>query len=219
MSAWKLIVFDWDGTLMDSTGHIISAVQAACRDVGLAEPPDDAVREVIGLGLRQALERTLPDLDGERYARFVERYRQRFFSPELATSTLYPGALDVLRELRRRGHWLAVATGKGRNGLDRALAETGIGRLLLDSRCADECHSKPHPQMLQELMRVAGADPGETLMIGDTTYDLEMARNAGTASIGVRYGAHEALRLLALGPVAMLGDIRELPEILARGGD
>lgn len=216
MSGWRLIVFDWDGTLMDSTAHIIAAVQAACRDLGLPVPGDEAVRHVIGLGLRQAVTTALPDLGEADYRRFVERYRQRFFSPELATSRLYPGALQTLETLRDAGFLLAVATGKGRRGLDRALTETGVGRLILDSRCADECHSKPHPQMLLELMGSAGTAPAQTLMVGDTTYDLEMARNAGTASVGVRYGAHPEERLLEFKPLAMLDDIRELPALLVK---
>lgn len=186
---YRLVVFDWDGTLMDSAGLIVQSVQAAARDLGI-EPPDEMrTRHIIGLGLVDALRHALPDLPEERYADLVERYRHHYLSRDHELS-LFSGADALVRELAAAGIRLAVATGKSRRGLDRALAGTGLGVFFHATRCADECHSKPHPQMLEELMLEFVALPEQTLMIGDTTHDLLMARNAGVDAVAVSYGAH-----------------------------
>ena len=188
---FDLIVFDWDGTLFDSTALIVQCIQSACRDIGVAVPSDTDAAYVIGLGLHDALSHAVPGLPKERYPELGLRYRHHYFarSSELV---LFDGVLAMLRDLKSRHHWLAVATGKSRRGLDDALAHSQMGALFDATRTADETRSKPHPQMLLELMRQFGADPARTLMIGDTTHDLQLAVNAGTASVGVSYGAHDS---------------------------
>ena len=206
---FDLLVFDWDGTLMDSAATIVAAIQAACRDLGVDEPPEARARHVIGLGLTDALRHAVPDLPESRYAEMVERYRHHYLSHDHEL-TLFSGAGEMIAELAADGFMLAVATGKSRLGLDRALKVSGLGSYFHDSRCADECHSKPHPQMLEELMTAFGVAAGRTLMIGDTTHDLQMARNAGVASLAVAYGAHPPESLDALQPLARLSDVGEL---------
>ncbi len=206
---FELLVFDWDGTLMDSAAAIVEAIQAACRDLDLPEPSDDRARHVIGLGLADALRRAVPELPENRYPAMIDRYRHHYLSRDHELR-LFAGVSEMLSELAEAGHMLAVATGKSRLGLDRALQVSGLGPRFHDTRCADECHSKPHPQMLEELMAAFGAPPERTLMIGDTTHDLQMAKNAGVASIGVAYGAHPPEVLDALDPLARLHSIAEL---------
>jgi phosphoglycolate phosphatase len=211
MSAiFDLIVFDWDGTLMDSTSAIARAIQSACRDLGLPAPDDLRARHVIGLGFAEALQYAVPGLPPRDYPKMAERYRHHYLAghEELA---LFPGLADLLAWLRREGRLLAVATGKSRVGLDRVLNQSGLGPLFHATRCADECFSKPHPAMLEELMAELGVAPGKTLMIGDTTHDLQMAKNAGTAGIGVGFGAHPLAALRAETPLACV----ETPEELA----
>ncbi|WDD93447.1 HAD-IIIA family hydrolase [Burkholderia sp. FERM BP-3421] len=206
---FDLIVFDWDGTLMDSTAHIAHSIQAACRDLGLPTPSDEAARYVIGLGLRDALQIAAPDLDPADYPRLAERYRVHYFTKDQRTE-LFPGVRAMLEELRDTGYLLAVATGKGRVGLNRALDQAKLTSLFDGTRCADETFSKPHPAMLQELTRELGQDLARTVMIGDTTHDLQMAANAGAAGIGVGYGAHAAAALAALEPRFVAADIEAL---------
>jgi len=187
---FDLIAFDWDGTLFDSTTLIVRCIQSACADLDLPVPSNRDASYVIGLGLGEALEQVVPALSRERYAELGNRFRRHFLAGQHEI-VLFDGVVAMLQTLKARNHWLAVATGKSRRGLDEAL-ETVVLRGLFDgSRTADETASKPSPQMLLELMREFGVDPSRTLMIGDTTHDLEMARNAGTASVGVSYGAHE----------------------------
>lgn len=214
---FDLIVFDWDGTLMDSAAAIVHAIQAASRDLGLPEPADRQARHVIGLGLYDALKRAVPDLPEQEYPRMVERYRHHYLSRDHELS-LFAGVEELMEELAQRGYRLAVATGKSRLGLDRALAHSGLGAYFHALRCADQCHSKPHPQMLEELMEELGAVPERTLMIGDTTHDLQMARNAGTAGLGVSYGAHLLEDLQALAPLACLDTVEELQAWLLANG-
>ena len=187
---FDLIVFDWDGTLMDSAAAIVRAMQAAARDLDLPPPPEERARYVIGLGLGDALRHAIPELEEADYPRMVERYRHHYLSSDHELS-LFEGVDALIDALAGRGHLLAVATGKSRVGLNRALGHTGLGRYFHATRCADECFSKPHPAMLEELMDELGATPERTLMIGDTTHDLQLALNAGTHSVAVSYGAHE----------------------------
>lgn len=194
MKRYELIVFDWDGTLMDSAGMIVHCVQAAASDLGLAPPSDERARHIIGLGLVDALRHALPDLPEAHYADLVERYRHHYLSRDREL-VLFDGADAVVRGLAESGCWLGVATGKSRRGLDRALAHSGLGDCFHATRCADECHSKPHPQMLAELMDEFAVAPAATLMIGDTTHDLLMAQNAGVDAIAVSYGAHSRAEL------------------------
>ncbi|TAM04014.1 MAG: HAD family hydrolase [Paraburkholderia sp.] len=206
---FDLIVFDWDGTLMDSTTHITRSIQAACRDLGLPVPGDEAANYVIGLGLREALQIAVPTLDPADYPLLVERYRVHFLIRE-QTTELFVGVREMLAELRERGYLLAVATGKSRVGLNRALDEARLTSVFDGTRCADETFSKPHPAMLHELTRELGQDTGRTVMIGDTTHDLQMAVNAGVAAVGVGYGAHPANSLEALSPRYVAPDVASL---------
>ena len=206
---FDLVVFDWDGTLMDSAATIVASVQAAARDLGVAPPSDERARHIIGLGLVDALRHAVPDLAEGRYEALADRYRHHYLSQDHLL-VLFPGIDDLVRDLAAAGHVLAVATGKSRRGLDRALEHSGLSSSFLATRCADECHSKPHPQMLEELMAELGATPDRTLMIGDTTHDLQMARNAGVASLAVSYGAHPAAQLRAEAPLHCAATVAEL---------
>ncbi len=216
MNGYRLLVFDWDGTLMDSQARIVACFQAAAVDVGVAVPGPDEAKDVIGLGLREAAERLFPDVGMAAVAQVVERYRHHFLGDHPTPSTLFPGVVETLEGLADAGYLLGIATGKSRRGLDKVLAETGLGPLFHASRCADEAFSKPHPQMLEEVMAVLGAGPADTLMIGDTEYDMQMARNAGVPGLAVSYGVHEPDRLLAEGALACLDRIDQLPGWLAR---
>jgi phosphoglycolate phosphatase len=206
---FELIVFDWDGTLLDSTATIAASVQAAARDLDLPVPSDERARHIIGLGLIDAMRHVMPDLPEQRYMEVADRYRHHYLSRDHEL-LLFSGAADLVDTLARNGHRLAVATGKSRKGLNRAFAVSGLGPRFHASRCADECHSKPHPQMLEELMAELGVAPQATLMIGDTTHDLQMARNAGVASVGVSYGAHPRQALLDLEPLFCAEDVAQL---------
>lgn len=206
---FDLLVFDWDGTLLDSTAAIVDAVQAACRDLGQPEPSDEQARHAIGLGLADALRHSVPGLSVERFPQMLERYRHHYLARDHELH-LFDGAAELIAQLHAAGFLLAVATGKSRQGLDRALSYCGLGIYFSASRCADECFSKPHPQMLDELMVEFAVPPERTLMIGDTTHDLQMAINAGVAGLAVDYGAHPAKALDALNPLARLHTIVEL---------
>ena len=181
---FDLIAFDWDGTLFDSTALITRSIQAACADFGATIPTDEAARYVIGMGLIEALMHAAPGLPRERYQELALRYRHHYMAKQHEV-VLFEGSLQMLRELKARHHWLAVATGKSRSGLDEALDTVQLRGLFDATRTADETASKPHPQMLRELMRQFGVEPARTLMIGDTTHDLQLAANAGAASVGV----------------------------------
>jgi phosphoglycolate phosphatase len=206
---FDLIVFDWDGTIVDSTAMIAVCIQKAAADLGLAVPTLEQASHVIGLGLHEALARAVPQLAAARIDEFSARYRHHWFAcePEIV---LFNGVRDMLVELVDRRVPLAVATGKSRRGLARAFEQTGLGRLFESSRCADETHPKPHPAMLLELADELGVAPERTVMIGDTTHDLEMAAAARAAAIGVTYGAHPREQLAALGPLALVADVPEL---------
>ena len=206
---FDLIAFDWDGTLFDSTGIIVRCIQEAVRDVGGTVPSDEAASYVIGLGLMQALAHAAPDVPKERYALLGERYRHHYVQQQNRIS-LFKGVLPMLQSLRERGHLLAVATGKSRHGLNEALHSVELQGRFHGSRTADETAGKPDPLMLQELMAEFGTAPQRTLMIGDTTHDLQMALNAGCASVGVSYGAHEPHGFAALQPRAVVHTVDEL---------
>lgn len=212
---YELIVFDWDGTLLDSAAAIVHAIQAACRDLELPVPDDARARHVIGLGLIDAMRHAVPELPPEHYPLVAERYRFHYLAGDHQL-TLFDGVREMLRRLRAAGHTLAVATGKSRHGLDRALDHSGLGPLFQATRCADECHSKPHPQMLEELMAELGVAATSTVMIGDTSHDLLMASNAGVAGLGVTYGAHQHDYLLKHAPLACLNTVPELDQWLQR---
>lgn len=210
---YELIVFDWDGTLLDSAGAIVQAIQSACVDLGLPVPEDSKARHVIGLGLVDAMRHAVPDLPPDRYQAMVDRYRFHYLAGDHKL-TLFDGVPQLLERLHATGHILAIATGKSRLGLDRALDHSGLRPLFQASRCADECHSKPHPQMLNELMADFGIAETSTVMIGDTSHDLLMASNAGVDALAVTYGAHPHDHLLEHKPVACLHSVRELDQWL-----
>ncbi|QAU34237.1 HAD-IIIA family hydrolase [Janthinobacterium sp. 17J80-10] len=197
---FDLIVFDWDGTLMDSTGAIIKCIQASARDLGLPVPEREMAAHVIGLGLQEALQKAVPGLEPKHYPRMVERYRYHYLSQDHEL-TLFDGVREMLQDLSQQGYFLAVATGKSRVGLTRALHGAELISFFDATRCADETFSKPHPAMLNELTRELGQDMARTVMIGDTTHDLQMAVNAGAAGVAVHYGAHPPHELQALAPL------------------
>ena len=211
---YRLVVFDWDGTLADSTDIIAEALRGACADVGLPVPDAASARYVIGLGLRDALAHVAPALPPERYPELSLHYRRRFLArdPEIP---LFAGARELLDELADAGYLLAVATGKTRIGLDRAMAASGLAGRFHATRCADESRPKPHPEMLLHLMDALAVTPGSTLMIGDTTHDLELARDAGADAVAVAYGAHPPEGLVRLGPRATVHSMQELRAWLA----
>ncbi len=206
---FDLLIFDWDGTLMDSAGVIVDSIQRACEDIGLAAPGDRASRQIIGLGLVQALQTLLPDLPADDYPRLVERYRYHYLGRD-ADIPLFAGVPEGIRTLGESGFTLAVATGKSRVGLARALEASRLGAHFAATRCADQTHSKPHPAMVLELIDELAADPARTLVIGDTSHDLLMASNAGVASLGVTYGAHEADDLRPHAPLALMNSFAEV---------
>jgi len=206
---FDLIVFDWDGTLLDSAAAIVHAIQASCRDLGLPEPSDERARYVIGLGLGDALRHAVPELKEADYPHMIARYRHHFLARDHELQ-LFDGVMQLIPELVGRGRMLAVATGKSRMGLNRALAHTGLGVHFRATRCADECFSKPHPAMLEQLMDELGADPERTLMVGDTTHDLQMAKNAGVSGLAVSFGAHPLAALEAEHPLACVHTPRDM---------
>ncbi|HPR06209.1 MAG TPA: HAD-IIIA family hydrolase [Denitromonas sp.] len=210
---YELIVFDWDGTLLDSAGAIVRAIQAASRDLGLPVPEDARARHVIGLGLDDALHYAVPELTKSRYPEMVARYRHHYLSRDQEL-VLFDGVASTIAHLAEQGWLLAVATGKSRVGLDRALAHSGLGAHFHATRCADECFSKPHPAMLEELMSELSVAPDRTLMIGDTTHDLQMAQNAGVDGLAVSFGAHDVDALASVPSVALLASPAELDQWL-----
>ena len=210
---FDLIAFDWDGTLFDSTAIIERCIQAAVADVGGAVPSQQAASYVIGMGLMQALAHAAPDVPPEKYPQLGERYRHHYWAHQHDIS-LFQGVLPMLADLKARHHWLTVATGKSRRGLDEALQAVELQGVFDGSRTADETAGKPSPLMLHELMREFGVEPERTLMIGDTTHDLQMAVNAGCASVGVSYGAHEPDAFHELRPLHIAHSVRELHDWL-----
>lgn len=213
--SYKLLIFDWDGTLMDSEAQIIQCMQSAFADFDLQEPTPDAVRNIIGLGLSEAIQALHDDADAELIEGLFNRYRHHFFSDQVLPANLFPGVEQTLSELDADGYLMAVATGKGRHGLDKVLNETGLGRYFVATRCADETFSKPHPEMLNQLIEFAGIEVKEAVMIGDTEYDLQMATNAGADSIAVSYGVHEVERLMQFNPLTCISSIKQLPDCLS----
>jgi len=216
ISRVRLVVFDWDGTLMDSESQIVSCLHGAIADLGLAPMTNETVSNVIGLGLREAIDMLVPGQDDDFRTAFVEAYRRHWFSHE--GSTLFNGARAVLDTLREQDFLLGIATGKARSGLMRVLEQTGLSGYFDATRCADETLSKPHPQMLLELMQEAGVEARHTLMVGDTEYDMEMATRAGAGKVAVRSGVHSAERLVRHDPLVCLDHVRDLPAWMDRAG-
>lgn len=214
---FDLIVFDWDGTLYDSTQIIVRCIQAAVLDVGGRRPTEREAAYVIGLALPQALAHAAPDVPREKYPELTARYRHHYLRHQ-DDLVLFEGVLPLLDALHGRGHKLAVATGKSRVGLDAALATVALHHRFDGSRTADETHGKPHPRMLLELMQEQGVPPERTLMIGDTTHDLQLALNAGCRGVGVSYGAHEPASFDALQPLFVARSVAHLRHWLLVNG-
>lgn len=214
---FELLVFDWDGTLMDSTSVIASCIQSAAADLNLPVPDRVTASHVIGLGLKDALTYAVPQLAEADYGRMSERYRYHFLKHG-ADVPLFPGTVEMLTELSQRGHLLGIATGKSTAGLERALEATGIKTFFAGTRCADRCSPKPAPDMLHELMDEFGVTPESTLMIGDTSHDLQMAANAGVAALAVCHGAHAREKLMPLSPLACMDSTAELIAWLRSNG-
>ncbi|WP_089725823.1 HAD-IA family hydrolase [Candidatus Thiosymbion oneisti] len=209
---FKLIVFDWDGTLMDSEAKIVASIQAAFTDMGKQPPSHEAARDIIGISLADAMVRLWPEADDTQRSRVTDRYRFHYHDggADGPPSPLFPGAQELVDWLLQRDYLLAVATGKSRWGFDPILGDTGLADRFHATRCADEACSKPHPEMLLQIMDELGVTGAETLMVGDTEYDMQMARNAGTSALAVCYGVHERGRLLAQRPLDCLETLPEL---------
>jgi phosphoglycolate phosphatase len=214
---FRLLVFDWDGTLADSAAVIAAALRQACCDLGQPAPDERAARHVIGLGLADAMRHVAPSLPRERWAELALCYRSRYLArdPEIP---LFDGVREMLDELTAAGHLLAVATGKTRAGLAHALERQRIDHVFTATRCADESAPKPSPDMLLDLMAMLDAAPGETLMIGDTTHDLRLARGAQVPAIAVTYGAHPASELARENSLATIHSVPELRAWLRANG-
>lgn len=210
---YDLLVFDWDGTLIDSTAAIAQAILGAADDIGTPVPDRSLASHVIGLGLAQALARVVPYLPPERIGDFAARYRAHYSSSE-NTIRLFDGAVEMLDTLHERGVRMAIATGKSRAGLDRALKNVGLQWHFASVRCADQTHPKPHPAMLRELAQELDVDLANMLMIGDTSHDLQMAASAGVPAVGVAYGAHPRAELERLQPLAVFDSLVALRDWL-----
>ena len=210
-SGFRLLVFDWDGTLMDSVGSIVACTQAMLQEMKLDEVPEPTIRGTIGLGMRETIEVLVPGCSDELYERIIDTYRSQWWSTFRDRPVLFPGVDAMLRSLSEEGYLLAVATGKSRRGLDHSLEQTGLRELFHSTRTADEAFSKPHPRMLLDILDDLGVQPREAVMVGDTTFDLEMARNAGTAAVGVCTGSHCREELQELAPLVCLERVADLP--------
>ena len=214
IQTYPLLIFDWDGTLMDSQARIVNCLRQAALEHGHADRSDAEFKNVIGLGLREALQQLFPDQDEAQIESLAGCYRDHYLYKNDTPSPLFAGVAELLEDLEQAGYLLAIATGKGRQGLDQALAHSGLEKRFHVTRCASETRSKPHPQMLEEILDFTGMRAAQALMIGDTEYDLQMASNAGMASLAVSYGVHEADRLLKHKPVSCLHHIDELADYL-----
>jgi phosphoglycolate phosphatase len=212
--SFQLLVFDWDGTLMDSIASIVSCTSATLEDLDLPALPDEKIRGTIGLGLRETLDVLCPGGGDEMYSRVLEGYRKNWLATYRDLPVLFEGVREMLEELAADDYLLAIATGKSRRGLDHVLAATGLAELFHATRTVDEAFSKPHPQMLLDILDELGVPARSAVMIGDTTFDLEMARSAGTASIGVCTGSHCREELERFGPLTCLDGVVELREWL-----
>ncbi|NYT65948.1 HAD-IA family hydrolase [Alcaligenaceae bacterium] len=209
MKKYEAVIFDWDGTVMNSTHSIVSAIQLSCADLGLPVPSDSAASWVIGMSLESALYRCVPTLTADQVPLFIDRYRHHYFERDRHIK-LFDGVVDLFQVLQGRQVKLAVATGKSRNGLDRVLDTTGLGRYFDATRCADETQGKPDPTMLFEIMTQLELEPERVLMVGDTTHDIHMAVNAGVDSMAVTYGAHDIPTLESATPTIMVSSVPEM---------
>lgn len=218
MNKYSLLVFDWDGTLLDSKVQIVNCMQAAITHYGLEPRSDKQVSHIIGLGLEEAIHSLYPDLNEAKIRELAVYYRQYSLTQDKTPSPLFDGVKTVLDELKTRGYDLAIATGKSRRGLEKGLLETELGSYFPITRCADETRSKPHPQMLEEILTDHNLDASKAIMIGDSEYDLQLANNTKVDALAVSYGVHDLLRLLKQDPVGFIDDIQQLPKWLDEHG-
>jgi phosphoglycolate phosphatase len=209
---YDVCIFDWDGTLVNSERHIVDSLTYAADKLSLPQLSYEEKKDIIGLSMHKALETLYPSLSLAGIDQMRSHYAEYFFSVPQDASILFEGVINTLSDLRDMGVRLAVATGKSRHGLDKALISTGLKSFFDIERCADETRSKPDPLMLNEIARYYNADPGSMLMVGDTEYDLEMARNFSVDSVGVSYGVHNKSRLALHKPIAIIDSISELKE-------
>lgn len=216
---YELIVFDWDGTLMDSEARIVDCIQRAAGDAGIAVPSSQATRDIIGLGLDEAIARLFPDCDEHAVRNIVDAYRRHWLGNEVEEAVMFNGAHELISGLHRRGLLLGVATGKSRRGLDKALQQTGLGDFFHATRCADETFSKPHPQMLEDILTDLNTTAADALVVGDTEYDMQMAHSAGVEAIGIGHGVHSVERLQASGASRCFEDLIELADWLLDSTD
>ena len=214
MNSYQLIIFDWDGTLMDSQARIVACLRAAANDLKLTQLSEKQLKNIIGLGLREAILTLYPALTDDEVIHFSDRYRYHFVTANETPSGLFADVRELLEKLIAQGYMLAVATGKARRGLDLVLQETELKDLFHGSRCADETRSKPHPQMLEELLDDFGLSADQALLIGDTEYDLVMAASVNMDALAVTYGVHDKIDLLKHNPLACLDSISELSQYL-----
>lgn len=209
---YELIIFDWDGTIIDSQAHIISCMRKGIADENLPIPSDQDITHIIGLSLSRAIETLLPDIDATQVQKISDNYRTHFFADAGGESPLFDGAADIIRDLHANGYYLAVATGKGRRGLDEALLTTGLGPYFHITRCADETRSKPDPQMLSEILTDLDLTVSDAVMVGDTSYDMDMAKNIKMDSIAVTYGMHDKCMLENSMPTYFIDNIEQLSQ-------
>jgi phosphoglycolate phosphatase len=211
---YQLIIFDWDGTIINSEAHIIHSMRAAIDELGLPLPDEQQVRHIIGLSLEKAILALFPELSAQDVTRLGDTYRKHFFNEANDISELFDGVADVIRDLHADGYYLAVATGKGRRGLDLALQTTGLEPYFHITRCADETRSKPDPLMLDEILTDLDIEPDKAVMVGDTSYDLDMAKNIGVDSVAVTYGMHDRAHLENSQPTYFIDSIQQLSQFV-----
>ena len=216
LKIYQAVIFDWDGTLIDSQAQIIASMQAAFRHNDLQPPAAPAIRHIIGLSLDKAISILAPELDYDRIDSLIDAYRSKALSASSHTNELFEGVQSCLAFLHQQDLHLAVATGKGRKGLDLALASSGLLDYVTMSRCADETRSKPHPQMLDEILTDLNLQPSQAIMVGDTTYDIDMANNIGMDSVAVTYGMHDETVLRKSNPTHLINDITQLKSLIVK---
>jgi len=218
MGKYSLLVFDWDGTLLDSKAQIVNCMQSAIKDLKLEPRNNDQIANVIGLGLEKVIAQLYPLMDMKLVTKVAQTYREYYLYKDKTPSPLFEGAKEVIQVLDSKGYDLAIATNKSRKGLDKGLSETGLVDFFPITRTADEAHSKPHPQMLEEILTDYNVEASKALVIGDSEYDIQLANNAKADGLAVSYGVHELMRLLKQDPVGFIDKIGQLPDWLENHG-
>ena len=218
MNKYSLLVFDWDGTLIDSKAQIVNCMQATILSLQLDPRSDVQICNIIGLGLEEAIRSLYPKVASKVISQTAQKYREHYLTKDKTPSPLFDGTTEVLNSLRESGFDLAIATGKSRRGLDKGLIDTGLKGYFPITRCADETRSKPHPQMLEEILVDHNTEASNALMIGDSEYDLQLANNTKVDSLAVSYGVHGLMRLLKQDPMGFIDDINQLPQWLIDHG-